>query len=115
MLSTVQANDVTLCSSEVLLFEIDHIPDEVRRVESLSVLSLGTEFLTITDEIKALAQSFEAQGFRGLDALHLACASSAGVDYFCTCDDRLRRKAQALSGLRCQVVSLLDLVVEVFR
>lgn len=115
VLATVQAKDVKLCSSEVLLFEIGRIPDDARRAESLSMLSLATEFLTITDDVEAQALSFEAQGLHSLDALHLACASQAKADYFCTCDDRLLRKAGSVAGLNCQVISLLNLVVEVSR
>lgn len=113
VLTAVQAEEVSLCQSEVLLFEIERIPDEARRTESLSMLSLANEFLSVTDAVEALATSFEEQGLSALDALHLACASEAKVDYFCTCDDRLFRKASAMPGLGCRVITLLNLVVEV--
>lgn len=115
VLAVVQAQDVTLCSSEVLLYEVDRIPDHARRAESLSMLSLAAEFLVVTQAEEALASSFEKQGMGAVDALHLACASLAKVDYFCTCDDRLLSKASAMSGLGCQVISLLNLVMEVSR
>lgn len=115
VLAAVQAKDVTLCHSEVLLYEAQRIPDDARRAESLSMLSLADEFLVVTQATEALASSFEAQGLGAMDALHLACASLAEVDYFCTCDDRLLSKASAMSGLGCRVISLLNLVVEVSR
>ena len=43
-----------------------------------------------------------ADGFRGFDALHLACAEAAGADVFVTCDDRLLTAAQR-SGSRIRV------------
>lgn len=113
VLTAVQAKEVSLCKSEVLLFEIGRIPDEARRAESLSMLSLANEFLSVTDAVEALAMSFEEQGLSALDALHLACASEAKVDFFCTCDDRLFRKASTMAGLGCRVITLLNLVVEV--
>lgn len=112
VLALVQTQEVTLLSSEVLLFEIGRIPDDARQADSLSMLSLASEFLTLTSDVEALALSLEAQGLHSLDALHLACASQAQVDYFCTCDDKLLRKAGSVAGLNCQVISLLNLVVE---
>lgn len=50
-----------------------------------------------------------------MDAVHLALASTAKVDFFTTCDDRLLRKAKAESGLDCKVVSALALVSEVLQ
>jgi len=38
------------------------------------------------------AEALETYGFKAIDALHVACAESAGVDYFLTCDDRLLKK-----------------------
>ncbi|OQW87262.1 MAG: hypothetical protein BWK72_13665 [Rhodoferax ferrireducens] len=113
VLAAVQAKDVTLCNSEFLLYEAGRIPDEARRAESLSMLSLANEFLGVTPAVETLALSLEEQGLGAVDALHLACASLARVDYFCTCDDKLFRKASAMAGLDCHVITLLNLVVEV--
>lgn len=67
----------------------------------------------VTQAVEALAMSLEQQGLDALDAVHLACASVAKVDYFCTCDDKLFRKATVMTGLGCQVINLLNLVVKV--
>jgi len=109
----VQAGEVVLCNSEALLYEIGRIPDLTRQAESLSLLSLARENLWVTDDVEVLAAAFERQGIRALDAVHLALASSAKVDYFCTCDDQSYRKASSMSGLSCKVISLLNLVTEV--
>lgn len=113
VLAAVQAKEVSLCSSEALLYEIGRIPDNARRVEALSMLLLAHEFLLVTDAVESLAVSFEQRGLSALDAVHLACASEAKVDYFCTCDDKLFRKASAIAGLGCKVITLLNLVLEV--
>ncbi len=83
-----------------------------RRSEVFSVLALASENLEITDTIEAMATSFEQSGIRALDAIHLALASTANADYFCTCDDALFRKAQSLSNLNCKIITLLGLVPE---
>ncbi len=33
-------------------------------------------------------------GFKPIDALHLAFASVSKVDYFCTCDNKFLKKSQ---------------------
>jgi hypothetical protein len=43
--------------------------------------------------------------FKVLDALHLAFVSSAGADYFFTCDDKLLRKAKSLEESGAKPVS----------
>jgi predicted nucleic acid-binding protein len=54
-------------------------------------------------------------GFKPLDALHLAFATHGKVEYFCTCDDKLRKRAQRLGSLKIDVVSPLELVDKVVR
>jgi hypothetical protein len=43
------------------------------------MLSLATEFVTVTGDVEALALSFEAQGLHSLDTLHLAVFSNSGM------------------------------------
>jgi predicted nucleic acid-binding protein len=50
-----------------------------------------------------------------LDALHLASAIEAQADYFCTCDDRLLRRAKALDTSPTKVVAPIELIAEVTR
>ena len=45
-----------------------------------------------TQTQKEIKDILETYGFKAIDALHVACAESAGVDYFLTCDDRLLKK-----------------------
>jgi predicted nucleic acid-binding protein len=50
-----------------------------------------------------------------LDALHLASAVEAKADFFCTCDDRLLKRAREAETGRTRVVSPPELVTEVSR
>jgi predicted nucleic acid-binding protein len=115
ILAAIQAGEQSLLGSEALEYEVSRIPDEARRTEVFSVLTLASERLQITDEVEALALAFERQGVPAMDAIHLALASTANADFFCTCDDRLLRKAQTLPGLSCKVITLLGLVPEVTK
>jgi len=115
VLAAVQAKELVLLDSEALHYEISCIPDDTRRTEALALLSLASEHLQITDTIEALALTFEQRGLSAMDAIHLALASTAKADYFCTCDDKLFRKAIAIPGLTCKVITLLSLIPEVTK
>ncbi len=52
-------------------------------------------------------------GFKPLDALHFACAVESGADYFCTCDDRLLKRARAAHSGPPKVVSPLERIAEI--
>ena len=54
-----------------------------------------------------------AMGMKPLDALHLASGVEADADFFCTCDDRLLKRARQVETGRTRGVSPLDLVTEV--
>lgn len=45
-----------------------------------------------------------------LDALHLASAVTGDADYFCSCDDRFVKKAQAVETGLTKVFSVLGLI-----
>ena len=115
ILASAQAGDCSLLNSEALEYELSRIPDDRRRNEVMAVLALADEHLEITDEAEALAESLESCGVDPIDAVHLALASIANADFFSTCDDRLLRKSQAISGLACKVVAVLGLVPEVVK
>ncbi|MBK7982559.1 MAG: PIN domain-containing protein [Candidatus Competibacteraceae bacterium] len=115
LLAAVSAKEIVLFSSEALTYEISSIPDETRRMETFAVLSLASEYLQVTDEVETLALALEDQGLQTMDALHLALASTAKADYFCTCDDRLLRKVQSISILDCKVITLLNSIPEIVK
>lgn len=115
VLAAVQVGEQSLLGSEALEYEISRIPDDTRREEVLSVLELTSERLLLTDQVENLAFKFEQSGLRSMDAIHLALASTAKADYFCTCDDKLFQKASTFSDLSCNVTTLLGLVPEVIK
>jgi hypothetical protein len=52
-------------------------------------------------------------GVKPVDAIRVAFASQAGVEYSCTCDDKLRKKAPRLKSSKTTVVTPLELVRKV--
>jgi predicted nucleic acid-binding protein len=112
VLSLCESGQIELIASDALVFESEANPDAVRRDFAVQALAKAHHFVTTTAQIKAVAQTFIAAGLTPLDALHLASAMAVPADYFCTCDDRLLKKARLLDTASTKVVSPLELVSE---
>jgi predicted nucleic acid-binding protein len=113
ILGLVERGRLELISSEALEFEVERIPDRERRASAEKILKLARETIHLNDEIESDADNMVQLGIKPLDALHLACASQGEVEYFCTSDDKLRKKALRLKSLRIAVVSPLELMLKV--
>lgn len=80
--------------SKVLTWEVDKTPDPERR-QRVQLLASGVHHtVSIGQSEIARARHIREWGIAAVDALHLACAESGGVDVFLTTDDRLLRKAK---------------------
>lgn len=112
ILEQVQMGRVTLVSSEALLFRIQRNPFEIRKEYALTVLESADLVVASDDSVKNRAREFEVAGIKPLDAAHLALAEKAEVDYFCTCDDRLLRRAKTIISLKINVASPIELIKE---
>jgi len=85
----------------------------IRREHGYSVLAKAKMTINVTASVKKRASQFLQHGIKPLDALHLALAEASKVDYFCTCDDQLARRAKRISDLQVKVISPLDLIQEI--
>jgi len=101
-----------LISSETLLFEVQKTPNVHRKRYILNVLNKGQLFIQLNDDIKKRANALNKIGIKSVEALHVACAEAAGADYFCTCDDKLLKKAKALNS-HTTAVSPLELIEKI--
>jgi predicted nucleic acid-binding protein len=113
ILDLLEAGLVRLVSSEILFFEIEKNSDATSRAYALAVMSLATVHVEVGQEVQALAGSFVQQGLRPADALQLASAVQGKADFFCTCDDKLLRRARRMEVPRIRVVSPLELIEEI--
>lgn len=113
ILSLIEANRIDLISSAILEFEISRNSNQIRKEYALEVLSKAKGFADINPKIEKRSKEFGTFGIYPLDAVHLACAEEARVDYFCTCDDDLLKRAKRVRDLKVNVVSPLDLVKEI--
>jgi predicted nucleic acid-binding protein len=92
VLSLIEAGEAELISSPIHALENSRSPLSVRRLWVDRCLRLATHSVTLTDTIRSRAHELADHGQKPLDALHLACAESAGADCFLTCDDRLIKR-----------------------
>ena len=113
ILAICQSGRSHLLSSDVLLFEIEHNPNPVRREFAIESLSVAKLTMAVSDPLEKRAAELTAAGFKPLDALHLASAEAAQADYFCTCDDRLLKRAKVDSSLKVRVVSPVVAIEEI--
>jgi predicted nucleic acid-binding protein len=113
IIALCESGQVDLMASDALVFETDQNPHPVRKRHALEVLAKATVFVQTDQRVEERARAFQALGLKPLDALHLASAVEAQADYFCTCDDRLLRRAHTADTLHTKVVSPLELIAEV--
>lgn len=103
---------VEFVSSAVLELENDNNPYEDRRTYAQNILDQASMKIEYTDDIKERAKEFSTFGIKAFDALHLASAESAAVDYFCTCDDRLLNRGRQITSLKVKIVTPIELIQE---
>ena len=114
ILSFVLSHKIEWTGSAFVEFELGKNPDATRRQNALDLLSLTTD--TISPDRTTLERmiALRAVGYGTLDAMHLACAESAGVDVLLTTDDRfLRRAARGEGNPRVRVSNPIDWLNEV--
>lgn len=110
-----EVGKVQLVSSEVLELELEQNRLPVRKEYAQSVLSWAVEVVEVDNAVEQRATAFESLNIKSIDALHLAVAEAAQTDYFCTCDDRLLRKAKQIADLKMKTLSPLELIEELER
>lgn len=112
VLDHCRAGGAELASSDALVFEAGRNPHPVRRAYAEAVLVGATVRQPLTPAVETRADALAAAGLNPLDALHVASAEAVGAAYFCTCDDRLLRRARAAAAPPLKVVSPLELAAE---
>jgi predicted nucleic acid-binding protein len=113
VLALCESGGLDLLSSEVLAFEVNRTPHPHRKAFVSSILRKASSVVTLSDEIELRAEVLEHRGFKAVDSLHIASAEAGGADYFCTCDDRLLKRARQQVDLLVTIVSPLELAGEV--
>jgi predicted nucleic acid-binding protein len=100
-----------LCNSAALVAENRRNPNKQRRARVTTLLAWAGTPIAATKEVFARADELAAQGFRDMDALHLAFAEELKADYFVTVDDELLAQSRE-ANLTVKVVDVIELVKE---
>lgn len=112
VLSLWESGNVDLIGLEALDYEAEQIPTLECQAYMKELLAKIKETVIITDSISQQAAFLVSNAIKPLDALHLACAEEANVDYFYTSDDKFLKKAKKLANQALKVVSPLELVTK---
>jgi predicted nucleic acid-binding protein len=115
ILSACETGNLTLVSSEILLAEIVETFDLERREMTLGILDIAGETIIVNRKIEERAREIEKSGIKAMDALHLASAERGRAEYFCTCDDKLLKRARVNSHLKTKAVSPIELFEEITK
>lgn len=113
ILGWCETGALALVGSDVLAFEIERNPNPTRREYALEILTKAQQWAVLNESIAERARVLNKTGIKPLDALHLAAAEAAQVDYFCTCNDQFLRRARSLKDVQVNVVSPLELIGEI--
>jgi predicted nucleic acid-binding protein len=101
-------------SSRAVDLEVAKISDPVRRQRIELILGDCDEWIPIGVAEEKRVRELAGLGFASFDALHLACAESAGVGIFLTTDDRLVKRGQRhAKTLKLRVENVLEWFLEV--
>ena len=92
ILDGVKESRFSLCSSDILVYEISNILSSYKKTEVEKYLVFCEKRVEEDEEVKALAIFVRNQcRIKDRDALHLASAILGKVDYFLTCDDEVTK------------------------
>ena len=107
-----EKNGWELYTSDVLLDEINNIPNLFRKQKVLQLYHSATNHIELSGEILERGKDLERFHIRPYDALHLASAESVDVDVFLTTDRKLINLANR-SNVRINVKNPLVWLTEV--
>jgi len=114
VLEQVGHGQLLLIGSTVIQAEIDRNSDQELKASLQQLAEAATEFVLVGEEQVQRASGLQRLGFHFFDALHIACAESAGADVLLTTDDRLLRLAlRVRTRLTVKVANPADWLMEI--
>ena len=97
---SIREGSYTLVWSYILDFENPANPFEGRRNEISKWKEIAFVFIKESKELIKLANGFKTLGFKAIDSLHIAAASSAQCYYLITTDDGILKKTEKVTSLK---------------
>ncbi|MFA6980547.1 MAG: PIN domain-containing protein [Ignavibacteriaceae bacterium] len=116
LLKWIDEGKIQFLNSFALEFEVSAISDPDRGLKVREYLKAAEKFIEFDDKIEKRALEFQNYSFTAMDAMHIAVAEYAKVDYFVTCDDDILKTAKKYSEMiNVKVISIANLVSEVIN
>ncbi len=112
IISFCDSGHAELVSSDALEYETERNTHPVRKAYALGILDRAIRLVRLSPNVEQRARALTEAGLKPFDALHFSSAVEANADYFCTCDDRLLKRARTIHTGPPKVVSPLELVAE---
>ena len=114
ILKYIENEDWLLLNSDVILYEINKIPDSERKIKVSFMVSMAKHHIQINNSIVRRAEQIQQLGIKSYDALHIACAEIGKADIFLTTDDLLLKKLRRHADkINVQTNNPLDWIREV--
>jgi predicted nucleic acid-binding protein len=88
----ISSGEIELVWSYILEHENNQNPHTERLSSVRDWKDISAVRITATEEIISAAEEFKGIGLKPKDALHVACATAAGADYFLTTDKKILNK-----------------------
>jgi hypothetical protein len=96
IIEAVKAEQLSLLSSNILLFEVHHIFNEEKRTKVMEYISLCTQHIESSDEILKLGKQLQSKCHtRARDALNIASAIVGNARYCLSCDNTVTHMEHA--------------------
>ncbi len=105
--------DWTLVTSDAVSFEISRIPDRTRMKKVQNFMDLATEHVAITKTVARRYHECVEKGIDSADALHLACAESAGAALLTTDDTIIKVIKRYRNQITIDVKNPVEWLMEV--
>ena len=116
LLKKIEDEEIEMTNSDAIQYEIDKLTEWERKEKILSYLNLAKEYISLSNKIKERALEIEKLGIIGMDALHIAVAEVANVDYFITCDDiLLKRYKRNKDKINLKIVTLFEIIGVIYN
>jgi len=116
LLKYIDEGKIKILNSFVIEYEISKINNIEREEKIREYLNAASGFIEFDLKITKRANELENFGFKGIDAMHVATAEFADLDYFVTCDDNILKTAvKHKEKLKTNIISLPNLVTEIIK
>jgi hypothetical protein len=101
-----------LLGSSVIDYEIEQIPDPIKKDRVKKIASEATTIVEMGMDIENRARELVKDGFEPFDALHIASGEKGKADIFLTTDDNIIKKANKMRDCRISVKNPLQWIME---